>query len=651
MGFRLYQLGPHASFRSLLLVVSLSVQLLLGAIPSWSALAPDSAYLNDLIARATAMQLADEHEWQVLLHYRRTLWGGIESMQDDAGFFLDPRGKTDAQAELVATLTKFYSEEPVGRSKQPAQCAFVARYHWLKERLQFDDTRLPPLPCERFTQWFEEFNADTISIIFPTGFMNNPSSMFGHTFLRVDAKGQTPQTRILAYTINYAAQLPPNAGPEYAIKGVFGAYQGYFSTIPYYLKVQEYRDIENRDIWEYRLNLSPLQVKRLLMHAWELGNSHFDYFFFGENCAYHILSLVEAAEPSAHLLDHFPVYTIPVDTVRWIQDSTGLIGEVVARPSRSTLVRRKREAMSGAERRWLSRLIQDPMVLQDSSFKDMAPERRAFVMDAASDYLLLRTEGEGPEGGVYREKNRKVLSARSELKVPPMDLSIEPYVKRPDLGHGTSRMGIGAGWRNDRAFEELNVRGAYHDLLDPEPGYTPDAQIELVSFALRHYHNSSQARIERFSPVNMISLSPMDGLFLAPSWKLNVGMNTIAYRGCQLCSNGNLNGGLGGAAESHVLGRELWFAFAEADANVSGAYEEHHRIGGGATLGVLADLTDRWKLMASGSYLRYALGDKSEDIRWSVGQRFSLFSNLTVRVEYNHRSHDNDVLATLHLYF
>ena len=310
---------------------------------------PDSVYLADLIARATAMQLADQHEWHVLLHYRRTLWGGIESMQDDPGFFLDPQGKTNSQAELIATLTNFYSEEPVGRSKQPAQCAFVARYHWLKERLEFDDARLPPLPCERFTQWFEEFNADTISIIFPTGFMNNPSSMFGHTFLRVDAKGQTPQTRILAYTINYAAQLPPNAGPEYAVKGVFGAYQGYFSTIPYYLKVQEYRDIENRDIWEYRLNLSPLQVKRLLMHAWELGNSYFDYFFFGENCAYHILSLVEAAEPSAHLLDHFPVYTIPVDTVRWIQDSTGLIGEVVARPSRSTLVRRKREAMDGAE--------------------------------------------------------------------------------------------------------------------------------------------------------------------------------------------------------------------------------------------------------------------------------------------------------------
>ena len=597
------------------------------------------------------MQLAEEHEWHVLLHYRHTLFGGFESMQDDPGFFLDSQGKVDPKAELGATLEKFFSDELVGRSKQPAQCAFIARYHWLKERLQFNDLRLPPLPCERFTNWFKEFNAETISLIFPTGFMNNPSSMFGHTFLRVDAKGQTPQTRILAYTINYAAQLPPDAGPEYAIKGVFGAYQGYFSTIPYYLKVQEYRDIENRDIWEYRLNLNEQQVNRLLMHAWELGNAYFDYFFFGENCAYHILSLIEAAEPSAHLLDRFPIYTIPVDTVRWIGESTGLVGEIVARPSRSTLVRRKRDAMSENEQAWLKRLIQDPETLQDPSFHTLQPQRRAFVMDTASDYLLLRTEGEGAEGIRYREKNRKVLSARSELKVPPLDLQIKPYVKQPDLGHGTSRIGAGAGWRNNRAFEEVNVRAAYHDLLDSEPGYTPDAQIEVLSFALRHYQNHSQARIERFSPLNMISLAPLDSLFMAPSWKLNIGMNTIAHRGCQLCSNGNFNGGIGGAVESHMLGRELFFAFAEADANVSRAYEERHRIGGGGTIGVLADLSDRWKLMASGSYLRYALGEQSEDIRWSVGQRLSLTQNLALRTEYHHRSHDNDVLFTLHLYY
>jgi hypothetical protein len=633
------------------LVLSWCFAALIGTVLSAVAASADDPYLSELIEQAKIARLAEQREWHVLLHYQPNLLrSGVTSMEDDPGFFMAPDGKTDPQAELAATLARFFSDELVGRSKQPAQCAFVARYHWLKEQLHFDERRLPPQPCERFTRWFNEFNAQSISVIFPTGFMNNPSSMFGHTFLRIDSKNQTPQTRILDYTINYAAEVPPNAGPEYAIKGVFGGYPGHFSTIPYYLKVQEYRDIENRDIWEYRLDLTQQQVTRLLMHTWELGNAYFDYFFFDENCSYHILSLVEAAEPSIHLVDHFPLATIPVDTVRLLAAS-GLVADVVARPSRSTLVRRKREAMTAEERRWLNRLVAEPDALKSEPFRDLSPDRQAFVLETASDYLLMRGSGGAEEGGPFREKNKSILAARSRLKVLPTDVPIEPYVKRPDLGHGTSRFGVGAGWRNDRAFEELNIRAAYHDLLDPESGYTPDAQIEVLSLAVRHYHNESQARVERFTPLSMVSLAPMDSLFQAPSWKLAIGMNTIAHGGCQLCTNGYLNGGLGGAVESHVLGRQVWYAMAEVEADASKAYEESYRIGGGGTVGLLADITDRWKLLATGSYLRYALGEKSEDLRWSIGQRYSLTTNLAFRVEYNHRSHDNDVLATLHVYF
>jgi len=38
--------------------------------------------------------------------------------------------------------------------------------------------------------------------------MNNPAFMFGHSFSRIDQKRQTEQTRILAYTINQAAEVP-----------------------------------------------------------------------------------------------------------------------------------------------------------------------------------------------------------------------------------------------------------------------------------------------------------------------------------------------------------------------------------------------------------------------------------------------------------
>ncbi len=609
------------------------------------------AYLQDLIVKAQQKHLSDQREWHLLLHYRKGLFGGYGSEQDDPGFFLSPNGKTDPAAELNATLAKFFSDELVGRSRQPAQCAFIARYHWLKEQLNFDPTRLVPLSCERFDRWYEDFEADSVSLIFPSAFLNNPASMFGHTLFRVDQKGQTEQTRILAYTINYAADVPPDAGLAYPVRGIFGGYKGYFSTIPYYLKVQEYRDIENRDIWEYRLNLTENQLRRFLMHAWELGNAYFDYFFFKENCSYHLLALLDYANPALHLTDEFVIWTVPADTVRLISSKPGLVTDIAYRPSRSTVIKRKREFLPAVERDLAHRITQDPTAVSSPAFTRLALSKQAFVLDLASDYLRYRIETTDSPKPEWKERNRAILTTRSQLRIPSEEFTVQPFAKQPELGHKTSRASVGGGWRNDDTFEEATVRAGYHDLLDPEVGYTPNAQIEMASVTVRHYNRADQTRIERATLLNLLSLSPIDSVFHAPSWKVNIGMNTIRYNDCQLCSNGFFNGGIGGAKEFRLLKREVLFAFAEAEANVSKAYDEMHRVGGGATVGMLADLTERWKFMATGTYLRFPLGDRSDDFRWYVGSRFTLARNWTVRLEYNHRDRDNDVLFSVQAFF
>jgi hypothetical protein len=637
--------------RCLYSVLLLFTLILFPAPPVDAIAPPDSAYLAELIGKGLQTKLAGEREWHLLLHYRENLFGGHTSEQDDPGFFMSPNGKTDPQAELDATLKQFFSDELVGRSKQPAQCAFIARYYWLKEKLAFDEARLSPIRCERFDRWFNEFEAQSITLIFPSAFLNNPASMFGHTFLRVDQKGQTEQTRILAYTINFAAYAPPGMNWDYAIKGIFGGYSGYFSTIPYYLKVQEYRNIENRDIWEYRLNFTDHQVRRLLMHAWELGNASFDYFFFKENCSYHLLALLDYADPTLHLTDEFLLWTVPADTVRLIASKPGLVSDIAYRPSRSNVIRRKRESLPASERELAHRVTQDLGELTSPDFLQLGLPRQAFLLDLASDYLRYRVETTDTPPPEWKERNRAILTARSQLRIPSEEFKVVPFAKQPELGHKTSRALVGVGWRNNDTFEEVSVRAGYHDLLDPEIGYTPDAQIEIASVSLRHYNRADQTRIERATLVNVLSLSPIDSVFHAPSWKVNVGMQTIKHNECQLCSNGFMNVGIGGAMESRLLKREVLFAFAESEANYSRAYEEQHRIGGGGTVGMLADVTEAWKFMATGTYLKYALGETSDDIRWFVGSRYTLMQNLALRLEYNHRDRDNDVMFSAQMYF
>ncbi|MDF0677056.1 MAG: DUF4105 domain-containing protein [Nitrospira sp.] len=632
--------------------VSAPALILLAAMTSLTvAESTSNEYLDQLIQQARTARLADQREWHLLLHYRKGLFGGYESEQDDPGFFLSPNGKTDPAAELNATLAKFFSDELVGSTRQPAQCAFIARYHWLKERLNFDATRLLPLACERFHRWYEDFEVQSISLIFPSAFLNNPASMFGHTLFRVDQKGQTEQTRILAYTINYAAQVPPDAGIAFPVKGIFGIYKGYFSTIPYYLKVQEYRDIENRDIWEYRLNLTENQLRRFLMHAWELGNAYFDYFFFKENCSYHLMALLDYADPDLHLTDEFVLWTVPADTIRLITSKPGLVSDIAYRPSRSTVIKRKRESLPAGQRDLAHRITQDPSAVSSRAFTELELSKQAFLLDLASDYMRYRIETTDSPKPEWKERNKAILAARSQLRIPSEEFTVRPFAERPELGHKTSRASIGGGWRNDDTFEEASVRAGYHDLLDPEIGYTPGAQIEMASITIRHYNRAAQTRVERATLLNLLSLSPIDSVFHAPSWKVNIGMNTIRYNDCQLCSNGLFNAGIGGAKEFRLLKREVLFAFVEAEADVSKAYDEMYRVGGGGTVGMLADLTERWKVMATGTYLKFPLGDKSDDFRWFVGSRFTLARNWTVRLEYNHRDYDNDVLFSVQAFF
>ena len=424
-------------------------------------------YLRELLERAHAASLHEQRYWRLLLHYRPKWVGGYESEIDEPGFFLAPNGKSDAKAELDATLAGFFSSELVGRSRQPARCAFIARYEWLKSSLAIDESRLPSETCDRFRSWYKELNPESLSLIFPSAFLNNPASSFGHLLLRVDQKGQTEATRILAYTINYAAELPPNTGVEYVYLGVFGGYTGNFSTLPYYLKAKEYGDFENRDIWEYRLNFTPEQLQRVLLHSWEMGNASFDYFFFDENCAYHIVALLDLADPDLHLADRFRFYTFPADAVRAIAATPNLVQDAVFRPARRTKIVRGREALSANERDWLKKIVDDPQVAQSDSFARLTPARQAAVLDVASDYLLYKAATES-DPAPFEKRNTTVLLRRSQIAISAPPIAYRPFSGPPDQGHHIIRAGIGIGWREREFFTEANFRPAFHDLLDAE---------------------------------------------------------------------------------------------------------------------------------------------------------------------------------------
>lgn len=624
----------------------------------FAVFASDNAYLEELIQRARQANLSQRAEWLNLLHYKPyPYWPGKRSLADDSEFFNAPHGKTDAAAELEATLAAFFSTSEETDKTQNPQCRFIARYQWLKQELQFDPARLPSQPCKRFYQWHASLDPQEVTLVFPAAYLNNPASMYGHTLLRIDARDQDEKTRLLAYSISYAAGTDETSGLIFAVRGLFGGYPGVFAITPYYLKVREYSDIENRDVWEYQLTLTPKEIDRLLMHVWELGPTHFDYYFFDENCAYHLLSLLEVARPGLQLTDRFQWWAIPSDTVRAVTDQAGLLKRVVYRPASVTIMRQRLKQMSADQGRLARDLGQQRIDANNDRIRELPALDQARVLELGYEYTAYEaTTGGGKAANAFSHM-RNLLLARSRLEVPPQKPEVAVPSVRPDEGHKTSRIGIGAGSRDGRHFEEIHVRPTYHDLLDHDAGYTRGAQIQFFDMRWRHYRGDDGLRLEEFKPLDIVSLSPRNDFFHPVSWKVNIGWTRKRFPGNEEPLVFRLNGGPGLAYSTPEKfdGGVVYYGFIEAALDVGSRFDRDYALGAGPAIGLLANVTDRWGVHLSARSLRYGLGDDHWSRDLVLEQRYALSRQSALRLGLSRKQefHDywNSGNLSLHFYF
>ncbi len=605
--------------------------------------AADHTYLKELVEQARRENLAQRPEWLNLLHYKPyPYWPGMRSLADDPAFFNAPGGKTDAAAELEATLASFFSTVEETDKAQNPQCRFVGRYHWLKEQLHFDPVRLREQPCKRFNQWRAALDPYQITLVFPAAYLNNPASMYGHTLLRIDGNGQDEQTRLLAYSISYAAGTNETSGLVFAVRGLFGGYPGLFAITPYYIKVREYSDIENRDVWEYQLTLTPEEIDRLLMHVWEVGQIRFDYYFFDENCAYHLLSLLEVARPGLELTDRFRWWAIPSDTVRAVAEQPGLVKRVVYRPATATIIRRRLADMDDRQSGLSRDLAERKISSTGDRLHGLRVAEQARILELAYDYATYRSAS-GRDTTTTAQMH-ELLLARSRLEVPPQRPEVPVPVVRPDQGHKTSRLALGAGSRGGRRFEEINLRPTYHDLMDDDGGYTRGAQIEFFNMRLRHYRGDDSLRLEEFTPLNIVSLSPRDDFFTPVSWKINVGWTRKHFADNDEPLILRASGGPGLAFNmpgSHE-GKSVYYGFLEAALDAGKRFDRDYALGAGPTAGWLTDISDRWRINLYARSLRYGLGDVHNARELTLEQRYSLSRQSTLHLGLHRKQEFQD---------
>ncbi|MEQ1782466.1 MAG: DUF4105 domain-containing protein [Hyphomonadaceae bacterium] len=510
---------------------------------------PRAGYVPPEAVKAAAAS----ETWQKLLGYAQPSLGIGASSSDviETDFYFSDTGKFDPEAELIATMAAM--EAPVGDDPdQHAQCRFPARFIWLKRSL-WAEHQVAEVKCPGYLSWVGSEPITGASLVFVSGYLENPSSFYGHLMLRLNTEfsGRVDPEQLLGRALNHGALYPDNEnGIAYIFNGLTGGYPATFSEMSFFNHEQEWTEEELRDAWEYELDLSAEQLNLLVAHAWEMRSFHVPYYFMKQNCGYRIAEMVSVVLDGSLLPDDKP-WSIPVDVLdaasKFTNGEKPLVKTTRLLASRQTVFRESYQQLQGPEQGIVREFIGAGDHNIEALVSPLAPPRQNAVIEALINYYNM-DQSKGGQDAASRDLHNRLLVARMQRPVgaTPVD------IKRPDPNEGTKTSLIQVAAVDSSTFGEtleVRVRGAYNDFLTRSPSSLAYSELTLGDIRVEANDDSVFLKSAEILRITTLGLSetglPDDG---GLAWRLRFGAEQEGLD-CDDCLVGYVEGGVGSAAE------------------------------------------------------------------------------------------------------
>jgi hypothetical protein len=459
---------------------------------------------------AEIRKLAENLQWIKLGHFKKTWLGYRSGFQ--TGFFISENGFQSPADELVATIKLLYSESTdfIRIHKMHPQCFYLARTQWLNQQLNV--TYEDRVECVERDQWKKRLNTTSVSLIFASGDIGNAASIFGHTFLKLNNPNNHLKKELLDYGIDYSADADASDGFLYAVKGLFGFYDGHFAMLPFHQKILDYTNIEGRDLWEFRLNFSQEEVKFLINHLLEMENAQAPYYFSNDNCSTQILRTLEVVRPGLNLADSIKNFVVPIDTVKLIENHGQMVSDVYFRPSLKTKFLNSFKNLDSDQRNYFPTLIKNlNFESTQISFSDL---QKAQLLDAATAALAVESFKNGTN---LDEKKYQLYLKRVELGPGRPSESVSRPLS-PTKTHDSAAVSFGL-LKNGYM---IKWRSTFHELELPHEGLIPHSHIEAISFSAKYSAVLKKMFFDRFTLLQIINLNPSNSLENNLAWKARV---------------------------------------------------------------------------------------------------------------------------------
>jgi hypothetical protein len=361
------------------------------------------------------------------------------------------------------------------------------------------------------------------------------------------------------------------------------------------------------------------------------------------------------ADPKLGLSDEFRWKTIPVDSVRIMTERPGLVTRRRFRPSLMKEIAARRSRLTEGELQAAERIGEKPAAAAFEPLAAWPPHRQALVLDTAYDYFRHRRKFKRYQIFEADAEEREILMRRGRLgvKSSQIDPAEIPPESPPESGHKSGRAGWSQGWRKGSAFEELSIRPALHDLADDARGYIPHSQLEMFHLKVRYDNDRKKLHLERFTLLDIVSLSPWDRWVKPLSWKLFAGIDTAKDLGRppEKSKHFRLGGGAGATLGTRLWRREAFYVLAEGDGGLGGTFRDDYRVGFGGEAGVAGEIASFWRALFEWGVRRYPAGHVDTLTRARTVQSFTLSRNVEFRGSLLREGPGEEAMLTLHWYF
>lgn len=552
------------------------------------------SYSSELNIFVEQTKLYENPYWSKLLHYRNG-----ESEIDSDNFFISKNGKYDLKEELFETINS------LEKGTNSVLCRFPLRVKWLKENIP--NLNITQYSCEELDKFISLVDGKFVTMVFPTAHINSPASMYGHTFIRISSNEETP---LISNAVNYAAATTDTNGLIFAYKGLFGEYEGRYSILPYYEKIKEYNNLEQRDIWEYDLDLTQDEIDKLVLHTYELKDSYSDYFFFKENCSYNVLWLLEVARPSLDLVSQFDFKTVPLDSIKVLQKYNLIKNTNFRYSSMRKMKFILNEKIENKE--YVKGFIKEDNELNNS----LSTEDKISYLDLKISYLQYQRANNEYDKDEYLKKYLQLLKERSSYKQASTYDIKTPF--NPIDSHDSARVSFF--YNNNDSFE-FSVKPVYNDMYDISDGYLQGAYIDFFDVNIKK-EKDENIRLDRFTLLKIKSLAPQDLIFKPISWGIDVGYEHFKQRSDYLKVKPEVG---------VTFGQNRDFIYLMAGSNLY--YKNSEQLYSiGSTIGFITNRFDNLKLGINYSYDKY-----NKDLKNNQFEAFSTYKldrNLALNIKY-----------------